>query len=509
MMVRSVGLRGIHKSFKTVRALQGVDFVIRSGEVHALLGENGAGKTTLMKIMSGLTRPDSGTIEIDGNPVEFSSPFDAGKCGIGMVHQHFMLVPTLSLVNNVALAQNRILESKKALKLLRSRIEALLERTGLEVPLDVEIQTLSVGEQQRAEIVRALMTGSQFLVLDEPTANLAPSEVVALLAQIRQITERDGVGVVIITHHLDEALNVADEITVLRDGLSVGSVAASEVVIDDLARMMVGREISRGSHEYIPAISQDCVIELSEVSALSERRTEALNSVNLKAHAGQIYAIVGVEGNGQVELEHIFSGLLRPNSGVVTYMGEQINSWSPRQRLNSGIVSVPSDRYRSGLISDLSIAHNLILDRFHTYPFKSKGLLVNSEIDLHASSVIERMSIKASSSSIRASTLSGGHAQRVVLGRAIRKGIRLMVACQPTRGLDIGAIEFVWSQLRELRQSGVGIVLITSDLEEAMSIADRIGVLYRGKIISEYDRGAFDRGAIGRAMGGVCDVRKN
>lgn len=509
MMVRSVGLRGIHKSFKTVRALQGVDFVIRSGEVHALLGENGAGKTTLMKIMSGLTRPDSGTIEIDGNPVEFSSPFDAGKCGIGMVHQHFMLVPTLSLVNNVALAQNRILESKKALKLLRSRIEALLERTGLEVPLDVEIQTLSVGEQQRAEIVRALMTGSQFLVLDEPTANLAPSEVVALLAQIRQITERDGVGVVIITHHLDEALNVADEITVLRDGLSVGSVAASEVVIDDLARMMVGREISRGSHEYIPAISQDCVIELSEVSALSERRTEALNSVNLKAHAGQIYAIVGVEGNGQVELEHIFSGLLRPNSGVVTYMGEQINSWTPRQRLNSGIVSVPSDRYRSGLISDLSIAHNLILDRFHTYPFKSKGLLVNSEIDLHASSVIERMSIKASSSSIRASTLSGGHAQRVVLGRAIRKGIRLMVACQPTRGLDIGAIEFVWSQLRELRQSEVGIVLITSDLEEAMSIADRIGVLYRGKIISEYDRGAFDRGAIGRAMGGVCDVRKN
>ena len=509
MMVRSVGLRGIHKSFKTVRALRGVEFVIRTGEVHALLGENGAGKTTLMKIMSGLTRPDSGTIEIDGSPVEFSSPFDAGKCGIGMVHQHFMLVPTLSLAKNVALAQNRILESKKALKLLRSRIEALIERTGLEGPLDVEIQTLSVGEQQRAEIVRALMTGSQFLVLDEPTANLAPSEVVALLAQIRQIAERDGVGVVIITHHLDEALNVADEITVLRDGLSVGSVAASEVVIDDLARMMVGREISRGSHEYIPAISQDCVIELSEVSALSERKTKALNSVNLKAYAGQIYAIVGVEGNGQVELEHIFSGLLRPNSGAVTYMGEQINSWSPRQRLNSGIVSVPSDRYRSGLISDLSIAHNLILDRFHRYPFKSKGLLVSSEIDLHASSVIERMSIKASSSRIRASTLSGGHAQRVVLGRAIRKGIRLMVACQPTRGLDIGAIEFVWSQLRELRQSGVGIVLITSDLEEAMSIADRIGVLYRGEIISEYDRGAFDRGAIGRAMGGVCDVRKN
>lgn len=508
-MGSSVGLHGIHKSFKTVRALQGIDFIIRSGEVHALLGENGAGKTTLMKIMSGLTRPDSGTIEIDGNTVEFLSPFDAGKCGIGMVHQHFMLVPTLSLVKNVALAQNGILESKKALKLLRLRIEALLDRTGLDVPIDAEIQTLSVGEQQRAEIVRALMTGSQFLVLDEPTANLAPSEVIALLTQIRQIAERDGVGVVIITHHLDEALNVADKITVLRDGLSVGSVTASEVVIDDLARMMVGREISLTSHEYIPRISQECVIELSEVSVLSEKKTEALNSVDLKAYEGQIYAIVGVEGNGQFELEHVFSGILRPISGMVTYCGEQINSWSPRRRLSSGIVSVPSDRYRSGLISDLSIAQNLVLDRFHRYPFTSKGMLVNSEIDLHASSVIEKMSIKASSSSIRASTLSGGHAQRVVLGRVIRKGIRLMVACQPTRGLDIGAIEFVWSQLTELRQSGVGIILITSDLEEAMNIADRIGVLYRGKIISEYDRDSFDRGAIGRAMGGVCDVRNN
>lgn len=497
-----IKLQNIFKSFGSLVALNGVDIQVNSGEVLALLGENGAGKTSLMKVLAGLIKPDSGVIIINDSEVIFKSPIDAEKFGIGMVHQHFMLTPTLNLIENIAIAKNNALQGTKARSDLRLDVLALMERTGLEVPLGAKIETLSVGEQQRAEILRALMSGSNYLILDEPTANLAPFEVAVLLPQIRLIAKRDNIGVVIITHHLDEVLDVADEIVVLRDGNYVGKASPSKTTTEDLARMMVGHNVKAHQYEMSSNYDETNLVELKEVSAISERKTLALNSVSLSVRRGEIYSIVGVEGNGQAELENLFLGLLKPTAGSIVFENEEISTWNPGKRIKNGIISIPSDRYRCGLVSDLSIAKNLVIDRTSEEPFARRGLLDLGQIENYGDEIVDLMSIKASSARVVASSLSGGHAQRVVLGRALRKGLKLLVACQPTRGLDVGAVKFIWEQIQEFKKFGAGVILITSDLSEALSISDKIGVLYRGKIQHEFERNEYDRILLGRLMGG-------
>ena len=501
---RGIEMTAICKHFGAVTALDTVDFVLRPGEVHALLGENGAGKSTLMRVLAGLLVPDDGVVHVEGERAEIMSPRDAAALGIGMVHQHFMLVPTLTLVENVALAGTSLVSGRPAWLRVRRRLEELQERAGLAVPLDAAVGDLSVGEQQRAEILRALDSGSRFLLLDGPTANLAPSEVAPLLVQLRALATRDRVGVVVITHHLDEAIDVADRVTVLRGGRTVATVTAAETHTDELAAWMIGRDVdlrSAAQREHHPG---DVVLRLDGVEARSARGLDALRTVSLAVRSGEVLAVAGVEGNGQAELEEVVCGLRTPTAGTVTLAGIDVAHASVRDRIDLGLGIVPSDRYRHGLVRELPIGHNLVLDRFDRPPFAVKGRLRWSEIARHGRAVIDRLGIKAASPDVPAAALSGGHAQRVVLGRALRDGLRLVVASQPTRGLDVGAMEFVWGQLDRLRAEGVAVLLISSDLEEIGVLADRAVVLHRGRVIAEFDGGSLDRAALGRAMGGVA-----
>ncbi len=405
---RGIEMTAICKHFGAVAALDEVDFQLRPGEVHALLGENGAGKSTLMRILAGLLVPDDGTVHVNGERAEIDSPRAAATFGIGMVHQHFMLVPTLTLVENVALAGTSLHSGRRAWRAVRGRLQALSERAGLEVPLDAAVGDLSVGEQQRAEILRALDSGSRFLLLDEPTANLAPSEVAPLLEQLRALATRDRVGIVVITHHLDEAIDVADRVTVLRGGRTVASAATADTHTDELAEWMIGRDVDLRSAATREHHAGDVVLRLDGIDARSARGLPALRGISLEVRAGEVLAVAGVEGNGQAELEEVVCGLRSPTGGTVTIAGVDMVHASVRHRIDAGLGIVPSDRYRHGLVRDLPIGHNLVVDRVDRAPFASGGRLRWSAIARHGRDVIDRLGIKAAGPEVPA---------RLALGR--------------------------------------------------------------------------------------------
>jgi ABC-type uncharacterized transport system ATPase subunit len=533
----AVEMRGIVKRFGNVLANGGVDFDLRAGEIHALLGENGAGKTTLMNILYGLVRPDDGTILVRGEPVHLRSPQDAIAHGIGMVHQHFMLVPTLTVAENMIVGERGSLPLPKArLAEVAERVDALGQRYGLRVPSAVRVWQLSVGEQQRVEILRALYRDARILILDEPTATLAPAEVEHLLEKVRSMAE-DGASIVIITHHLDEVMAFADRITVLRRGSNVATVRPADTSTADLARLMVGRDVSlaafleraelgdaaaaldevpepasapsgEGRDRTAPPGSGpgDPVLSVTDLSAAGDRGTTALAGVSFRVGQGEILAIAGVEGNGQAELEEVLIGLRRPSTGSVRLLGHDVTGARPAAILESGVGFIPSDRYRRGLIRSLSVAENLVLDRIDRPPFGSRLAIHRKAILRHAGDLIRRFSIRVSGPAQPAGTLSGGNTQRVVLARVLTGDLRVLLAAQPTRGLDVGAIEFVWHRLREQQSRGVGIVLISTDLDEVMALADRCHVMYRGRLVGSWDRATLDREAIGLAMGGGRDA---
>jgi len=505
-----VTMINITKHFGRVTALSGVDFSIAAGEVHALLGENGAGKTTLMNILYGLVTPDDGAILVDGEPVHVRGPAQAVALGIGMVHQNFKLVPTLTVTENMLLGERGVFLRHADLEAVRQRLQELGDRFGLEVDPSARVWQLSVGEQQRVDILRALYHDVSVLILDEPTANLAPVEIEQLFPKLQALAA-EGLSIILITHHLGEVAEWTDRVTVLRRGKNVSTLRSNEASQEDLARLMVGPEVSlawTSSRHTVPTPSAEVVpdggvLQVSGLEARGDRGTLVLREVSFSVSRGEIVAIAGVEGNGQAELEEVLYGLRSPVRGVVTLNGKDITSAEPAQRLQCGMGLIPSDRFRRGLIAELSVSHNLVYDRIDRAPFGSPFSLHSKAIMSGADELTRRFGIRIWRLTQAVSTLSGGNAQRVVLARILGQELCCIVAAQPTRGLDVGAVRYVWDQLDAARQRGVAILLISTDLDEVLELADRCLTLYRGSLVKSSARGQMNREQIGLAMGGV------
>jgi general nucleoside transport system ATP-binding protein len=514
--VDAVSMVGIRKSFGSTVALEGAEFYLRHGEIHALLGENGAGKSTLMNILYGLEQRDDGEIMVDGVPVNFGTPQDAVAKGIGMVHQHFKLVPRLSVIENVLLSDRRSRTFRLPdLDVAAKQLEELADRYGLPICATDQVSELSVGEQQRVEILRSLYLGAKTLILDEPTASLTPLEVNQLLAKLRDLANT-GTSIIIITHHLDEVMESADRVTVLRSGSNVRTTKAADTSQTELARMMVGRDVriltqpnamrSQPSEQLLQEQRRP-VLQLAGVGASShysmnggdDGLKRGLLDISLAVHPGEIVAIAGVEGNGQTELEDVLSGFLEVDEGEFWIDGNDLTSCQPSDLLNIGVGYIPSDRYRRGVIGGLSVAVNISYDRVSEPPIGTRLWVNSREIMKQGSKAVEEFSIVVRDAADLVGTLSGGNAQRVVIARALAKELRLLVAAQPTRGLDVGAIEFIWDLLDQQRSQGLATVLITTDLDEVMALADRVYVMYRGRLREVPN----DRELIGLAMGGL------
>jgi ABC-type uncharacterized transport system ATPase subunit len=495
----AVELRGIVKRFPGVVANDGVDFDLRVGEVHALLGENGAGKSTLMNILDGLYRPDAGEIRIDGRPVTFRSPRDAISAGLGMVHQHFALVASQTVTENVIIGLDR---PRFRLDLARydDEIGQLAERHGLRVDPRAKVWQLSVGEQQRVEILKVLYRGARVLIMDEPTAVLAPLEIDDLFRTLRSMTAA-GRSVVFISHKLAEVLAIADRITVMRRGrVTAAGLPAAGATRQDLARLMVGREVLENL-ERVSMPAGPVVLALEGVEADNDKGLPALRGVSLEIHAGEILGIAAVAGNGQTELAEVVTGL-RSCHGRVLVDGADVANHPVGDAIGRGVAHVPEDRTGVGTAPNLSIVDNLIMKRYHASPIAHGWAMDMGAARDVASGLKDSYEISAPTIDTQARLLSGGNLQRLILAREIESRPRLMVAVQPTRGLDVGAIESTHRLLLERRSAGAAIVLISEDLDEILALSDRVVVMYEGRITGDFDAGDADISRIGLLMTG-------
>ncbi|MFB3738147.1 MAG: ABC transporter ATP-binding protein [Candidatus Velamenicoccus archaeovorus] len=497
-------LRGITKRFPGVVANAGVDLVVDAGEIHALLGENGAGKTTLMNVLYGLYHADEGEILIDERPVRFDGPGDAIAAGLGMVHQHFMLVPVFTVTENIILGVEPTgplgwIDRRGA----RTRVEELSARYGLEVPPDALVEEIPVGVQQRVEILKALYREAEVLILDEPTAVLTPQETEELFAVMRSLKE-GGKSVIFITHKLKEVLAVADTITVLRGGRVVGSTHPGETDEAELAAMMVGRTVML-TVEKGAARPRDPVLRVGDLVVSDDRGHRAVDGVSFEVRAGEIVCVAGVQGNGQTELVEALMGLRPKLEGRVELSGRDITHATPNEVLDAGVAHVPEDRQRDGLVEKFSIADNLVLDTYDQPPF-AKGIVRDAGAVLQAARQrVQAFDIRTPAVELQASTLSGGNQQKVVVARELSRPISLLVAAQPTRGLDVGSIEYIHEQIVHQRDEGIAVLIVSSELDEVMALADRIAVMYRGRIVAVLPREEATRERLGLLMAGAME----
>ncbi|GAA4976819.1 ABC transporter ATP-binding protein [Kineococcus glutinatus] len=476
-------LRGITKRFGSLVANDGIDLTVREGEIHALLGENGAGKSTLMNVLYGLYRPDEGQVLVDSRPVEFSSPGDAMAAGIGMVHQHFMLVPTFTATENIVLGaeltgRGGLLDGRRA----RQRVVETSERFGLAVPPDALVADLAVGVQQRVEIVKALLREAKVLVLDEPTAVLTPAETDDLMRVMRSLAEA-GTSIVFITHKLREVRAVADRITVIRRGRVVGEALPSASPAE-LAALMVGRDV-RLVVDKAPAAPGPPVLELAGVRVTDPGGAVLLDDVDLTVRAGEVLGVAGVDGNGQTELTRCVVGLQPVDAGTIRLSGEDVTGAGVREVLDRGVGYVPEDRLHDGLVGSFSIAENLVLDLVDTPAFSAGPAVDRAAVARNARERVAEFDIRTSGPEAAVSTLSGGNQQKVVLAREMSRPLELLVVAQPTRGVDVGSQEFVHSRIVAERDRGAAVLLVSTELDEVRALADRIVVLYRGRIAGE------------------------
>jgi len=491
----------VTKAFPGVVANDGVTFDLEPGEVHALVGENGAGKTTLMRILYGLYRPDAGSIVIEGSPVVVRSPRDAIRAGIGMVHQHFMLVQPFTVIENVILGEETHTAGVLRMREPRARVAELAQSNGLTVDLDARVEDLPVGLQQRVEILKVLYRGARILVFDEPTAVLTPQETRELFGTFRDMT-RQGRGIVFISHKLDEVLEIADRITVIRRGRVVRTLSREEADKPMIAELMVGKPVmlTVEKPEREPGAP---VLELRELTVADERGAKVLDQVSLTVYAGEIYGVAGVEGNGQTPLVQAVANRIPVAGGDVRLEGESILGWDVRKRRERGISHVPEDRRRHGLLLPFAVADNSALGRHHAFPFvRGFQWIDRRAVAEHSERLVSAFDIRTPSVATPASALSGGNQQKLILAREISAHPKLLLASQPTRGVDVGATEFIYRQLVQERSEGRAVLLISADLDEIMALADRIGVLYRGRLIREFRRSETTRDEVGFYMMG-------
>ena len=495
-------LRGITKRFPGVVANEGIDLVVRPGEIHGLLGENGAGKSTLMNVLYGLYQPDEGEILVDDTPVHFNGPGDAIAAGIGMVHQHFMLVPVFTVTENIMLGVEDTRGPLGALnrQAARARIVEISDRHGLRVDPDALVDDLPVGVRQRVEILKMLYRKSDFLILDEPSAVLTPQETEELVAVMRSLVE-GGTSIVFITHKLNEVLEVADRITVLRRGRVVGTATPAETTREQLATMMVGREVDLVVDK-TAAKPAEPVLELKGLVVLDDRGHAAVNGLDLTVRAGEIVAVAGVHGNGQSELVQAITGLRDVDQGEVRINGKVFAN-DPRDVYAAGVAHVPEDRTEDGLIADFTVADNMVLTSYWRAPFSS-GLSLNGDaIVENATTLVDEFDVRTPSIFVPVGNLSGGNQQKVIAAREFSRPLELIVAAQPTRGLDVGSIEYIHGRIVEKRDEGAAVLIVSTELEEVIALGDRVAVMFQGKIVDILDpsEATFER--LGLLMGGA------
>ena len=496
-------MRGIVKRFPGVLAVDHLDFDVKAGEIHALLGENGAGKSTLMKMLYGLYAPDEGSIHINGSPTHIRSPQDAIGQGIGMVHQHFMLVPSLSVTENTALG----LPSgfRLDLKTIAAGLTELSERYNLKVNPNLPIWQLSVGEQQRVEILRALYKGAALLILDEPTAVLTPQEVDDLFRILQRMIE-DGRSIIFISHKLHEVLSISHRVTVLRSGRRVDTIPTAGATKPLLAEMMVGRPVVF-EYQKIEARQTGERLRVDRVSALSDRGELGLKEISLTLNGGEIVGVAGVSGNGQSELAQVIAGLRPVKSGTLHVDGIDITARSPRQRHEVGISYIPEERMADGAIKEMTVAENYILQDHGRAPFSRGGMLLNLRaIRTACEQAVKAYEIKTPTTETPIKSLSGGNIQKLILARELSRSPRLLIAAQPTRGVDVGATEYIHRRLLQERANGTAILLISEDLDEIFTLSDRIAVMYEGRIVGVVPREGATARQIGQMMAGVTDA---
>jgi ABC-type uncharacterized transport system ATPase subunit len=498
-----VEMRGIVKRFGDFTALDSVDLVVQEGEIHALLGENGAGKSTLMNILYGLYRPDAGTIRLRGKEAAIRSPRDAIAHGIGMIHQHFMLIPPLTVAENVVLGDERSgpLLSRRA---ITTRVRELEQQFGITVDPDARVEDLPLGLQQRVEILKVLYRGSELLIFDEPTAVLTPQEVDELFTIVRTLREQ-GKEIIFITHKLREVFAVTDRITVLRAGRNAGELVTESTSASEIARLMVGRELRPIQPRTSPP-SADPVLEIRGLQARSDRGVAALQGIDLTVHAGEILGIAGVGGNGQSELAECVLGLREPTAGTISIGGADVAHDDPKRTRERGVAFVPEDRRREGLVLAFTVADNFILGKQDRPPFAKRGVLDDDAIRTNGDRLAKEFDVRPPNARAIVGNLSGGNQQKVVLGREISEQPKLIVISQPTRGLDIGSTEYVWERLLEQRARGAAVLLVSSELDEIRALSDRIAVMFEGRLVATLAAAEATEERLGLLMAGHAEA---
>ena len=494
-------VRNLTKRFPEIIANDSVSFTLEAGEIHAFLGENGAGKSTLMNMLYGMYRPDEGEILLNGQVVHLKGANDAIRRGLGMVHQHFMLVPTLTVTENIILGNEVTRNGSLDLTQAGIAIAALAQSYGLDIPVDALIQDLSVGVQQRVEIVKALYRGADILILDEPTAVLTPQEADDLFVVIRRL-KAQGKSIIFISHKLREVLALADRISVLRRGKLVGSTSPAQATEATLAGMMVGRDVVLQIDKE-PATPGDAMLVVDHLTVYDERGSVAVNDVSFTVRAGEIVGIAGVQGNGQTELVEAITGLKIPHTGTITLHQEALAGRGTNVAIAAGMGHIPEDRHHHGLVLSYSIADNMVLSTYDVPPFSKNYVIDQSAIAAQATTLVDNFDVRTPSIDALASTLSGGNQQKVVVARELARPLKLLVAAQPTRGLDVGSIEFIHTRIVAQRDGGSAVLLVSAELDEILSLADRILVMFHGRIIADIPSSTAQRNAIGLLMAGV------
>ncbi|QED47604.1 ABC transporter ATP-binding protein [Cytobacillus dafuensis] len=495
-----IEMLNIRKEFPGIVANDNITLQLKKGEIHALLGENGAGKSTLMNVLFGLYQPENGEIRVNGEPVKITNPNIANDLGIGMVHQHFMLVEPFTVTENIILGKETTSGGKIDIKNAEKKVREISEKYGLAVDPQAKISDISVGMQQRVEILKTLYRGAEILIFDEPTAVLTPQEIHELI-QIMKTLINEGKSIILITHKLKEIMEVCDRVTVIRKGVGIGTVNVSETNPNELASLMVGREVTFKT-EKIPADPKQNVLDIKDLHVKDSRGLSAINGLDLQIRAGEIVGIAGVDGNGQTELLEAITGLRRSESGSIMINGKNIRNHSPRKVTESGVGHIPQDRHKHGLVLDFPIGENMVLQTYYQKPFSNKGVLNFKEIYKKANSLIKEFDVRTPSEFTLARALSGGNQQKAIIGREVDRDPDLLIAAQPTRGLDVGAIEFIHKRLIEQRDHGKAVLLLSFELDEIMNVSDRIAVIYEGKIVAIVDPKQTTEQELGLLMAG-------